>query len=678
MKKIKLSPKKNNYKNKSINFSKILNSDLFFQSSGMIKMALNKNRLLDRDFGVKRAKAKIDIGKKNKIKISPEGKQKIKKSKEEEQTDNTYFRKREIPFELADIIENNQIKFEKVFDSFHNIKNKNDLFAAHWQYVQQSIQKNKNKGKQINFNDVKKEQLLKNIKNYDFSKRDKIELELEKKLTEKIFKSNPLMIKNNTDMLFYFLSIYKDKNINFQEQNTTKYLNKVKDILDYMEVLLDYKTDQMNEDIEAQNNKFLMKRKEKIDEENLKQNQEQEKQNIIDNIESKKMIHKTKWSIKLLNKNKKYFEDPNYFSKNYDLSSTFYKNNTSKFLTPNKKSIIINKSSSNFFVGDKNHFNKFNNSALNYLQEKKNNISKKLSSLMEKDRNAEQKKEQKIEAKKFFQEKNIKNNSYNNLNSLNKQLNKNSNSKEKPLKCHSRNINKLTKLKIFHKSNSLNINSKELIKNKFISDNNNLPIIKISPHGPSFSGDLRGSLPINSNFSKIFSQKDKDNSSNMPTSKNNNDSNRTSFRKSINNDSFNDKKKGKLSKTVGKKKQKSKKNIQKVVISDLYDKLKDGKNLNKNNLRHIYKYINQKNLGKKNQKDTMNLIKDVQLLSDGFDINKVTKSIDNIPYKEIKQIKQIKNFKIINNELNRLYKRYVKEICEFKARNQRNEGQNEY
>ena len=116
-------------------------------------------------------------------------------------------------------------------------------------------------------------------------------------------------------------------------------------------------------------------------------------------------------------------------------------------------------------------------------------------------------------------------------------------------------------------------------------------------------------------------------------------------------------------------------NIKKVVVSDLYDKLKDGKDINKNTLKHIYKYIYHKKLKKKNKKDTINLIKDVQLLSDGFDINKVTKSIEDIPSKEIKQIKQIKNFKNINNELNILDKRYVKEICEFKARNQRNEGQ---
>ena len=41
-----------------------------------------------------------------------------------------------------------------------------------------------------------------------------------------------------------------------------------------------------------------------------------------------------------------------------------------------------------------------------------------------------------------------------------------------------------------------------------------------------------------------------------------------------------------------------------VIISDLYDKLKDGKNFNKNNLENIYKYIYQKNLRKKKKKSS--------------------------------------------------------------------------
>ena len=117
------------------------------------------------------------------------------------------------------------------------------------------------------------------------------------------------------------------------------------------------------------------------------------------------------------------------------------------------------------------------------------------------------------------------------------------------------------------------------------------------------------------------------------------------------------------------------KNVHEIVISDLYDKLKGGKNLNRNSLKHISKYILHKKLKNSNKKDTINLIKDVQLLSDGFDINKVSKSIENFPNKEIKQIR---NFKKINSELNKLDKKYVKDICEFKAKNQRNDGQEDY
>ena len=184
MKKLLPSIDKNATKNRPIkNLSKILNSDLFFQSSGVIKMALNKNRLIDKDFGVKRAKAKIDVGKKPKIIFNSKIKHNSKKSKEEENENNninTFFQKREVPFELADIIENNKTIFEKVFDSFHDIKSKNDEFASHWHYVQKSIEKLKNQKQQKTdeFYDKKSEEFSKNLKKYDFSTRDKIELEI--------------------------------------------------------------------------------------------------------------------------------------------------------------------------------------------------------------------------------------------------------------------------------------------------------------------------------------------------------------------------------------------------------------------------------------------------------------------------------------------------------------------
>ena len=407
-----------------------------------------------------------------------------------------------------------------------------------------------------------------------------------------------------------------------------------------------------------------MKRQKKINEENIKLKEEQKKQNIIDNKESKKMISKTKRTIRSLNKNKNYFENPNYFTNN--MSSTFY-NNTTKFFTPNKMN-KLSKSSSNFFIGDKNHFNKNNNifnDTIKFLQEKKLNLTKRLSSLLD------------SEANKYSLPDTFNNKSNSDIISLYNKKYMKSNSKENSLSRNRRKY-KLNNLKIIHKSNSLNANSNFINNNKNIFNNAILPCISISktPYGQSLSRDDRQSNPINSNISpKKEKDKDNENYSNIPTSKNNNESNRPSIKKSIQNNSSQDikiEKEKELKKNNSKPSYKNQKSI--IIISDLYDKLKDGKNFNKNNLKHINKFINQKNLKNKNKKDTMNLIKDVQLLSDGFDINKVSKSIENIPNKEIKQIK---NFKIINNELNKLDKKYVKEICEFKAKNQRNEGQEE-
>ena len=689
MKKLFPSSDKNATKNKPIkNLSKILNSDLFFQHSGVIKMALNKNRLIDKDFGVKRAKAKIDVGKKPKIIFNSKIKHNSKKSKEEENENNninTFFQKREVPFELANIIENNKVIFEKVFDSFHNIKSKNDEFASHWHYVQKSIEKLKNQKyqKTDEIYEKKNDEFSKNLKKYDFSTRDKIELELEKKITEKIFKSNPLMIKSNNDMLFYYLYEYKNKFINFKEQNPTKYLNKMKELLDFEELFVDFKKNKMDKDIDAQNANFMMKRQRKIDEENIKLKEEQKKQNIKDNKESKRMIRQTKKSIKLLNKNKNYFEDKNYFSNNNNISSTYYKNNStnrSKFLTPNKSSLRMSKSSSNFFNGDNNKFNQFKfNSALRFLQQKKFNLSQKLSSLINNDTNdktdkIDNRKLDKRHEKKYSFQENINNSK---LGSLFKNYIE-SNSKDSSLINRNINSQKLNNLKIMHKSNSLNNNNYTIHNNMNQDDYKILPIIKKFPNEQPLSGDKRAFYPPKNNFSNSYSQKEKENLSNLLTSKYNNDSHRPSLMKSLVNESPNDNKKEKdkdKDKTKSRNSNLIDNNIQKVVVSELYDKLKDGKILNTNNMKNICKFIHHKKINKKKKKDTMNLIKDVQLLSDGFDINKVSKSIENLPNKEIKQIK---NFKIINNELNKLDKKYVREICEFKARNQRNEGYDDF
>ena len=341
-------------KNKKINLFKVLNDEKYVQSSNAIQMALNRDRLVKKDFRIKRAKPKINIGKLGRKHLSLNSNKKEESSPLEENNDNNILNKnnKNIPFELADILEKNNIKFDKVCEAFNDIKDNNNMFSQHWDYVQKSIIKLKNKDNKHIAGEDENNEFYKAYKKYNFSTRDKIELELQKKLTTKLFKSNPLMIKNNIDMYFYYLSQCKDKSLVLNEQNPAKYLTKLKEFLDYIQEVLDYKnTDELNKEDEPQNNKYLINHQKKLEEEQIKCMEEQQKQDLIDTLESKEMIKQTKSSIRLLNKNN-FFEDPNYFS-NKNLSATFYKNNRNFLNTKKKK--FMNKSTSEFFIVNKHN-----------------------------------------------------------------------------------------------------------------------------------------------------------------------------------------------------------------------------------------------------------------------------------------------------------------------------------
>lgn len=668
MRKINPSSIKSKSTNRSINLSKVLNSDLFFESSTLIKLALNKNRILSKDFGIKRAKPKIDFGKKGINHLSPNSMKKEIKE-EEEQNDNNLLKKKKIPFELADILDNNRTKFKKVYEAFHNMKEKNEIFISYWHYVQKSKERNRKKNLKISYEKRKNNDFLESLKKYDFSTRDKIELELQKKLTSNIFKSNPLMIKNNNDMLFYFLNMCKEKQINFREQNPTKYLTKIKEILDFMQTIIDYKDDK---DLKVQNSKFMMKRKKKIDEENLKLREEQHKQNIIDNIESKKMIKQTKKSMKILTKNKSYFEDPNYFSNDY-ISSTFSnKKGKWKSYTPNKN-IMMSKSTSNFFNNEKNFYSS-KSTTLAFLQKKKKVLSDRLSSLKDDENNNKSSHLQKYYY--FLDRTNNKNTKSNaDISSLFRKTYNESFLKEKIFNDNQSDKKMINNIRIIQQNFKIKNNG---------NNDNNFPIIKKIPIGNNISPNADTLCQKQSNYSNIFS-KMMENSNTNRKSINRNDSIRRNNSISVKNDTLRlSKRKSKLDESFLEEKNdneiKNKNNSielknKKISVHDLYDIVKSGKDLDKNQLKKIQKFIYQKHnkqLKNKKDKDTVHFIKEVQLLSDGFDINKVCKSIETFP---TKGIKQIKNFKKVNGELNKLDKRYVKEICEFKARNQRNDAE---
>ena len=68
--------------------------------------------------------------KKNKKNLTPNLKSVNQETKEESNDNNIIINKKEIPFELADILENNKAKFKKVFEAFHDIKKK-EMFTSY-------------------------------------------------------------------------------------------------------------------------------------------------------------------------------------------------------------------------------------------------------------------------------------------------------------------------------------------------------------------------------------------------------------------------------------------------------------------------------------------------------------------------------------------------------------------
>ena len=105
----------------------------------------------------------------------------------------------------------------------------------------------------------------------------------------------------------------------------------------------------------------------------------------------------------------------------------------------------------------------------------------------------------------------------------------------------------------------------------------------------------------------------------------------------------------------------------KIIISDLYDELKDMKKLDENNLKEIDEYIEQENIEYKRKKNIAKIIKEAQTNSDELDINKIAKSFHDISNYKNKEYIKIKKIKNMNSIIKALDKKYIKEICNFKA-----------
>ena len=299
---LKPTPKK-----KRTNLSAILNSEYFFHRSIQIQMALNQDRLLPMDYLIKKAKPKINTGKKKKI----------DENKNKEEIDSSFEankekEKKEIPDELEKILDENQKKFAIQNKKYHNLKEHNDIISGYWHYINR---KTKKEEREILF------------KRY-FSKNDKNTINLYSEHLQKfclnIFKSNPLLMrKKNAEMFFHYLSefnkYYKDENkFLYVKQKIVLFLEKLRDYLEFVKIKADTSLDSISKDIKIKNSKFVKEMELKVKQElkNLKE------KNLIkiekDMKESQKIIDKTKETLDALFKDKTIFEDPAFFDPDYN------------------------------------------------------------------------------------------------------------------------------------------------------------------------------------------------------------------------------------------------------------------------------------------------------------------------------------------------------------------------
>ena len=692
---MKIKPNINTTKNSlnktNINFTKILKDSSVFKDLTLIQKAFKKGTISTKNYTLKKLKKKLNF----------------QNSKELEE-------EREIPYELLTILEKRQKKYKKINNLYRTLKKENDTFLSYWHYtkkVKEKTEKRKMLKEELEKNDENND-YKKMKKIYDFSNKDKIEMDLQNKLSKKIFKSNPLIINNNSEMYFYFLNETfnsPNKSVNFNEQNSSKYLVKVKDYLEYKEILSDKSLDDYNKKLKIMNCSFTKNQDRKIKEEKKKLLHEQRKNDIKEMSESKIMIKRTNSLLKQLERNKDYLENPSYF--------TLYKTNDIKCFTPSRRleNKSMDKSSrSDFFLNNKSHIvNKDKYDTLRILKLKKIDLSKQLNSLMRESTKRKSKRIKKLRINnispiydKNNNESYSKDNSTLNINFYNSKISSNKNNMSNNTntiffrKNNKKVLPSIKKYFPFYgftnssNSNSIIIQPKKLEENKMkeseIIDitkkdnniinnsnseldnniNNNNIHDEISNKNINNNISMDNEYNINSEIKHDFSNdlenkeihKNINNYIDKSNTKINNSQNiENNDKDSIDNNNENIDIENKKSNIINNKEKEKGKDKQ-VILSDLYEGIKYFKKLNDSEIKDIDTYINQKDIEYKRNKDTIKLIKEAQLTIEQLDINKIAKNYMDVKNKGYNKIKNIKKIDIKFKKLDR---KYIQDICEF-------------
>ena len=643
---MKLSSSSTNFKSKKISFNGIINSEYFFHRSGPIKLALNQDRIIKNNYYIKKAHKKIDQGRKLKR----------VESREDEDLDlsQEYRRnKTRIPADLNKVILKYDKKFQIQNQKFHDNKDDNDKFLSYWHYVNDLSEKKE------------RELMLKKF----FNDKDKNSINYHmkevKNMCENMFKTSPLLSGNRyLDIFFYYLSEF-DKNYEnkkkmfYIKQKALKFLEKIKDLVDFVEVIQDTGLDAITKDVRIKHSKYRTEYERKVKLELKKNAIKQRKQDIKDIKQLEKMNKKTTKTLLCMEKNKNILEDENFpldINSKIEKSRNFISSNISPYstqsrfhiFTGNKNSKMNNTASTAFYLSGKGFFTNKNNKK--FFSGLNNDINKEEEIL----KSAIQNYKFKFERKRPS------------LISLKKNY---SDIREKKEKSETIRSLKEQKLSIKNRFNFIHLTQR---KQNLISS-----IDKMKDVNPNFSSSKRLSISkkVKLNTQSQFSNL-KENSTNiiqtiskennqiinkksLGSNKSSNDINEKSI---INNEDNNNINLKKIKKIINKKKSR---------LSVLYNEIKKQKKIKDSNKKNVKNYFvkkkkieNQLNLS--NSVYIMDMIKKAKNIIDGIDIEQRTKKVFQTHLSH-EQLKKLDSIKEINKRVRGLDIQFVKDIINYKS-----------
>ena len=664
-------------KNTKINFSKMLSSKYFNNNIIQIQMALNKNRIIPLDYLIRRIKPKINTY----IIKKP-----LKKNNEEIfETFRLHQDITKIPEELEKLLEENEKKFLIQSQEYYDLKNINDQSLGYWHYVNEM---NKKKNQKYFYK-----------KFFDYEDKSTVNLNSDniQKLSENMFKLNPLLItKEKADIFFYYLGEFNKYYFNEQKYEYIKnkvisFLERLKDFLNYVEIKADDSMDNIAKEIKMKNSKFIKEFNNKIKLELKNMKIKQKKLDYKEIKSSKKMIEKTKQTLDSIYNDKNFFEDPNYFSQTFSTkkklifkSRNKYKNQISNMnlSAPNfAKNININNNmnqtykmstaSTGFFNQEKKRkkiirirskaescknrdeiSNKYYNFNFKKIKINKKLYNQRISSTLDLQKN-----------KILFRDNTIKSNKSRNI-LLNKTGGKKSSERNSINSFNNNNKEGNSIRKLFSKNllrkdttNSIKQNKEEISKEDMkcfinFAKSGQTPMVKINKNilrQKTFNELSRNNFKFNTKTSTdLMNIRNKKNSQKSIAQYNTLENN-----KNINSNDFS-------SDDKSKSKSKSK-------LKSLYENIKHKPNINYFELTDINSYFSQNGKKIKNNIRLMDIISQVKKSTHNYDIEQKTKKIcqSNLTAKQSEKLYDVRE---INKLIDHLDVFYMNSLFDFKSK----------